>query len=136
MMKTRFLTLLLLSVFSPLAMAQDKVVRLYAGPPPGSENWKHTEQESRTNLWRTRVVFNVVNPTLTVFQPEPDKANGTAVVICPGGAFFGLSIDSEGFDVARWLNGRGVTCFEQNLPTDHWVERFADWLEVQGWMKK
>jgi len=42
----------------------------------------------------------VVNPTLTVFQPDPSNANGTAVVICPGGAFFALSIDSEGFDVA------------------------------------
>jgi len=102
----------LLSLFvGSVAIAQDKVVRLYAGPAPGSEAWQHAEQESRTNLWRTRVVFNVVNPTLTVFQPEPDKANGTAVIICPGGAFFGLSIDSEGFEVARWLNGRGVTCF-------------------------
>src|SRR5262249_15798120 len=32
-------------------------------------------------------------------------------VICPGGAFFALSIDSEGFDVARWLASKGVTCF-------------------------
>ncbi len=91
--------------------AEEKVIRLYQGPAPGSEGWPRPEQESRTNLWRTRVVFNVVNPTLTVFQPEPGNANGTAVVICPGGAFFGLSIESEGFEVARWLNGKGVTCF-------------------------
>src|SRR2546427_8436369 len=50
-------------------------------------------------------------PTLTVFPAEPSIANGTAVVICPGGAFFALSIDSEGLDVARWLNTRGVTGF-------------------------
>jgi hypothetical protein len=93
------------------AVAEEKGLRLYEGPAPGSEDWKQTEQESRTNLWQTRVVFNVVNPTLTVFQPEPGKANGTAVVICPGGAFFGLSIDSEGCDAARWLSARGVTCF-------------------------
>jgi acetyl esterase/lipase len=62
-------------------------------------------------MWNTRVVFNVTNPTLTVFQPEPAQANGTAVVICPGGAFFALSIDSEGFDVARWLVAKGLTCF-------------------------
>jgi acetyl esterase/lipase len=93
------------------AVAQDKVVRLYDGPAPGSENWKQSEQESRTNLWETRVVFNVANPTLTVFQPASETANGTAVVICPGGAFFALSIDSEGFEVARWLNTKGVTCF-------------------------
>jgi acetyl esterase/lipase len=104
-----------MSVLSSLtclhALAQEKIVRLYDGPAPGSENWKQTEQESRTNLWQTRVVFNVANPTLTVFQPEAGKANGTAVVICPGGAFFALSIDSEGFEVARWLNTKGVTCF-------------------------
>jgi len=91
--------------------AQEKVIRLYDGPAPGSENWKQTEQENRTNLWQTRVVYNVANPTLTVFQPESGKANGTAVIICPGGAFFALSIDSEGFDVARWLTAKGVTCF-------------------------
>ena len=57
------------------------------------------------------VVFNVASPTLTVFPADLAKANGTAVVICPGGAFFGLSIDSEGNDVARWLNEKGVACF-------------------------
>ncbi len=101
----------LLSLCCLPAVAQEKVVRLYDGPAPGSEDWKQTEHENRTNLWQTRVVFNVANPTLTVFKPEAGKANGTAVVICPGGAFFALSIDSEGFDVARWLNSKGVTCF-------------------------
>jgi acetyl esterase/lipase len=101
----------LLSASCLNAVAQEQVIRLYDGPAPGSEDWKQTEQENRTNLWQTRVVFNVANPTLTVFKPEPGKANGTAVVICPGGAFFALSIDSEGFDVAHWLTAKGVTCF-------------------------
>ncbi len=91
--------------------AQNQVVRLYEGKAPGSESWSHSEKESRQNNWNTRVVFNVADPTLTVFKPDPDKANGTAVVICPGGAFFALSIDSEGNDVARWLVEKGVTCF-------------------------
>ena len=79
-----------LSLSTLHAAAQEEVIRLYDGPAPGSEDWKQTEQENRTNLWNTRVVFNVVNPTLTVFQPEASKANGTAVVICPGGAFLRL----------------------------------------------
>ena len=111
MKKVRIATLILSFISCFHVVAQEKVIRLYDGPAPGSEDWNRTEQESRTNLWRTRVVFNVVNPTLTVFQPEASKVNGTAVIICPGGAFFGLSIDSEGFDVARWLNEKGVTCF-------------------------
>lgn len=111
MNRLRTATAVLLSLFCLQAGTQEKVIRLYDGPAPGSENWKQTEQENRTNLWNTRVVFNVANPTLTVFQPDAGKANGAAVVICPGGAFFALSIDSEGFDVARWLNTKGVACF-------------------------
>jgi acetyl esterase/lipase len=108
-----FLLLLLLMLALPgrSAHAQEKVIRLYDGPAPGSENWTHTERESRTNLWQTRVVFNVASPTLTLVPPDPAKANGTAAIICPGGAFFGLSIDSEGLDVARWLAAKGVTAF-------------------------
>src|SRR5262245_21347180 len=90
--------------------AQEKTVRLYDGPAPGSENWTHTEKESRSERGSVRA-WNVVNPTLTVFQADPTNANGTAVVICPGGAFFQLSMNSEGSDVARWLNTKGVTGF-------------------------
>src|SRR5271157_2350520 len=111
MNRLRSITAVLLSLSCLHASAQQKVIRLYDGPAPGSEDRKQTEQENRTNLWSTRVVFNVANPTLTVFQADAGKANGTAVVICPGGAFFALSIDSEGFDVARWLNTKGVACF-------------------------
>jgi acetyl esterase/lipase len=91
--------------------AQNQVVRLYEAKAPGSESWTHSEKENSQNLWNTRVVFNVADPTLTVFKPDPAKANGTAVIICPGGAFLALSIDSEGNDVARWLVERGVNCF-------------------------
>jgi len=93
------------------AAAQDRVIRLYDGPAPGSEHWKHHEQENNENVWQTRVVYNVVDPTLTVLLPESGKANGSGIVICPGGAFHALSIDSEGLEVARWLNSRGVACF-------------------------
>lgn len=91
--------------------AQDKVIRLYQGPAPGSENWKQHEEENNKNIWQTRVVFNVADPTLTVLLPEPSQANGTALIICPGGGFHALSIDSEGLDVARWLTAKGVSCF-------------------------
>src|SRR5437762_116839 len=105
-MNTRTLIVLFLSLSCTGLVAQEKVVRLYEGPAPGSENWKQEEKENRTNAWQTRVVFNVANPTLTVFPPDPAKANGTAVVICPGGAFFALSID-------RSHSGQGVFADEQ-----------------------
>lgn len=87
----------------------NEIIDLYDGPAPGSESWTHQEQENFNELWQTQVVFNVVSPTLTVFRPE--QPNGTAIVICPGGGFHALSINSEGVDVARWLAAKGVTAF-------------------------
>lgn len=90
---------------------EQKVIRLYGGAAPGSEQWQHQEQENFSHLWQTQVVFNVTDPILTVVAPDPARTNGTAIVICPGGGFHALSINSEGFDVARWLAAKGATCF-------------------------
>jgi acetyl esterase/lipase len=100
----------LIACLTVSALAGERVIPLYDGPAPGSENWKQDEKESRTNFWNTRVVFNVSKPTLTYF-PATSAANGAAVIICPGGAFYALSIDSEGFNVARALNEKGISAF-------------------------
>jgi acetyl esterase/lipase len=57
------------------------------------------------------VVRNVSTPTLSVFLPVPALANGMGVVVCPGGAYHFLAYDHEGFQVARWLNARGIAAF-------------------------
>lgn len=107
---SRLILFVLLSLVSTTALAQ-KVIRLYPGPAPGSESWTHKEKEYFSQIWNTQVVTNVVDPTLTAWLPDPAKATGAAVVICPGGGFFALSINSEGHDVAKWLNGIGVAAF-------------------------
>jgi acetyl esterase/lipase len=50
-------------------------------------------------------------PTLTVYRPAADKANGTGIVICPGGGYGHLAMDHEGRAIAEWMNGLGVTAF-------------------------
>lgn len=84
---------------------------LYEHAAPGSETWEWTEKESAQNLFNTRVVYNVVRPSITAFLPDSAQATGAAVVIAPGGGFHVLSMDSEGIDVARWLNSKGVAAF-------------------------
>lgn len=84
-------------------------LRLWPGKAPGSENW--TLPESITDRGGNRVATNVSDPTLTVFLPETDKANGAAIVVAPGGALQALSIDSEGSRVAEWLNSKGIAAF-------------------------
>jgi acetyl esterase/lipase len=50
-------------------------------------------------------------PSLTIYLPPKDKANGTAVVICPGGGYGHLAMDHEGHQIAQWLNSLGVAGF-------------------------
>lgn len=88
-----------------------EVIPLYTGAVPGSEDWTHQESEYYSDIFRTEVVTNVSRPTLTAFLPDPATAGGTAVIIAPGGGFHALSINSEGNDVARWLQQRGVAAF-------------------------
>ncbi|ABD25233.1 Esterase/lipase-like protein [Novosphingobium aromaticivorans DSM 12444] len=64
-------------------------------------------------------VRNVTRPTLTVFQPV-GKPSPASVIIAPGGAFLGLEMDKEGWEVARWFANHGVTAFVlkyRTLPT-------------------
>lgn len=50
-------------------------------------------------------------PALTAYLPPADKANGTAVVVCPGGGYGFLAKDHEGKQVAEWFNKLGVAAF-------------------------
>jgi len=50
-------------------------------------------------------------PSLTPYVLPKGSGSGTAVVICPGGGYQNLSMDKEGYAVAKWLNGLGVSAF-------------------------
>ena len=56
-------------------------------------------------------ISNVSEPTLTVYGPAVDKANGAAVIICPGGGYTYVSTEREGEQYANWLGTLGVTSF-------------------------
>jgi len=110
-MKTLLIrTLCLVAFLTTLAAAQD-VIPLYPATPPGSAQESYPEKEYFSKVWNTEVVTNVTKPSLTVFKPSPELRNGTALVICPGGGFMALSINSEGTDVAKFMTARGVTAF-------------------------
>ncbi|MEZ4827897.1 MAG: GDSL-type esterase/lipase family protein [Bacteroidia bacterium] len=110
MMKKLYFFSFLFLVNSFSAHAQ-KVIRLYEGKAPGSEDWTWSEKTSTENMFNTEVVYNVSEPTLTAYLPPYYLATGTAVIIAPGGAFHTLSINSEGNDVAKWLNSLGIAAF-------------------------
>jgi len=91
----------------PIAIpAQPNEIELGTGKLPGA-----TTAESWHRQYEKQFARNVTVATLTPFLPDPAKATGTAVVVAPGGGFRTLSMENEGWDVARALADRGVAAF-------------------------
>ena len=64
-------------------------------------------------------VTNVVKPSLTVYRPE--KPNGMAIIMCPGGGYGRLAMNHEGHDMAAWLTAQGITyaVLKYRMPNGH-----------------
>ncbi|MEP6682822.1 MAG: alpha/beta hydrolase [Parafilimonas sp.] len=93
--------------FSNKTFSQDSSsISLWKNGAPGFEN-KKNEPELAKDWW----VRNINNPSLTVFLPSKEKANGTAVIICPGGGHMNLVYNAEGVDAAKYFTNLGVTAF-------------------------
>jgi acetyl esterase/lipase len=102
-----------LPALAAAATQEPEVIALWPGTPPGTENWtgEETVQTLPLPSGSIRMIGNVTRPTLTVYRPPAGKANGTAMLVTPGGGFVSLAIDHEGIAVAQWLAERGVTAF-------------------------
>src|SRR5689334_5475462 len=94
---------------SAASTKEAKVIKIWPGVAPGSEQW--TRPETVVGPPGSRRIMNVSVPTLTAYWPDPSTATGTSVIIAPGGGFVWLSIDSEGHDMAKWLAARGIAAF-------------------------
>lgn len=79
---------------------------LWRGGVPGFES-RASIPELSQDYWTKQVN----NPSITAYLPDPARANGTAVLILPGGGHVRLVTTSEGETIARWLNERGVAAF-------------------------
>jgi len=82
-------------------------IPLYGAATPG----KPGDEIATFFMGRETVLRNVTYPTLTPVLPAPGKANGTAVIVAPGGGFSMLAMQNEGWRVAHALAARGVTAF-------------------------
>lgn len=100
------------------ALAQDGTIYPLDAPPEpnaiplntgGVEG--QTAPESWFRQWGDPMVRNVSAATLTLFLPEPGRANGAAVIVAPGGGFRWLSMGNEGWEVAEALRARGIAAF-------------------------
>jgi acetyl esterase/lipase len=89
-------------------------IRLWPGKAPGEQGEIPPEKATPPADGKDPVIqqlTNVSDPSLAVFPAPADKANGTALIVAPGGGYNFLAWDHEGEQIARWFNGAGVTAF-------------------------
>ncbi len=130
--------LALFTILSIATIAQDGTIYPLDAPPepgaillgtggvddqPASETW--------FRQWGDPMARNITKATLTPFLPEPDKANGAAVIVAPGGGFRWLSMGNEGWEVAEALAKQGIAAFVLKYrlyPTAESLDDFRAWM--------
>ncbi|HLX71472.1 MAG TPA: alpha/beta hydrolase [Verrucomicrobiae bacterium] len=105
-LKTTFLTALLLPG-TLLAGNMPQTISLWLNGAPGFESRKDIPEVAASSY----SIKGINNPSLTIFLPPREKANGAAVIICPGGGFRELVFGAEGVDPARYFTNLGVAAF-------------------------
>ncbi|MFA6403441.1 MAG: alpha/beta hydrolase-fold protein [Salinivirgaceae bacterium] len=105
------------SVFS-----QSKVIDLWNGNVPGSIPNPNYKQIIDSAYWIK--IRYIATPTIQVYPAPADKNTGAAVVVCPGGGYYGISFVGEGIEIAKWLNSLGISAIvlHYRLPDDAIME--------------
>lgn len=103
----------LLILSAHLVFAQEEIA-LYRGTIPNAK------QVADAEINKDGIASKVSRPSLTIFLPDKEKANGAAVIICPGGGYGVLMMQLEGIQTARYFQQRGVAAFvlKYRLPDD------------------
>ncbi|MFK7923264.1 MAG: alpha/beta hydrolase [Bacteroidia bacterium] len=97
------------------AWAQDQTLTLYPEGIPCENELVEEANVGKDNKLR---ISKVHEPILDVYLP--DSANGTSVIICPGGGYTILAWHWEGSSIAKWFNERGITAFVLKYRLPHW----------------
>nr|WP_166179887.1 alpha/beta hydrolase [Altererythrobacter segetis] len=94
-----------------------------AGAPglPKAPLTETVEERSTDALVTDRAVLGIARPRMAVFRP--DRPNGAALLLAPGGGYHHVVVDKEGYEMARWLTARGFTAFVlfYRLPGEGWA---------------
>lgn len=118
--------LCLLAWVAAAAHAEPLVQNLWPSAPPGTASQVQGEERDLTKpedklIAGRRIIKlgHVSTPQMHVYLPAKDKANGAAVLVCPGGGFTILAWDLEGTEVAEWLNSLGYAAIvvKYRVPT-------------------
>ncbi len=114
-MKQLILSVLMILGFCTPLSAQEEI-KLYKNGPAESNGIKVAESHRDPEF-----IINTSEPRMYAYFAPKEKANGTAVIICPGGGYTGVSQIKEGSEIAKWFNDLGVTAFVlyYRMPNGH-----------------
>jgi acetyl esterase/lipase len=122
-------SLWLLATLPLLAADPAPTLNVWPGVPPGDKPDMVASEYVNT----TTMILNgtVTTPTLTVFRPDKDKDTGAAMLVCPGGGFYQLSMRDEGTAVGTWLASIGVTgvVLKYRIPSREGMPRYMAALQ-------
>lgn len=105
------------------ALHSQRVIPLYDGTIPNSKPAPDEEKASKDANGFV-IVSKISKPTLTIFLPAREKANGTAVIIFPGGGYYVNAIKHEGTDIAELFAKAGIAAFvlKYRIPDEAYME--------------
>jgi len=104
----------LMTLFSNLNAQEE--IKLYKNGPTESNEIKEKETFQRADF-----VANISEPRMYFYGVTKDMSCGTAVLICPGGGYSGVSVIKEGEEIAKWFNQLGISAFVlyYRMPNGH-----------------
>ncbi len=88
-----------------------EVITLWPGLPPGDKPGMGPEYILPERPRPFDQITDISVPTLSVFLPPAAINTGTAILVIPGGGLERLALEHEGFEIAEWLNSKGIAAF-------------------------
>lgn len=115
-MKQIICLILIAMTFSVTINAQEEI-KLYKNGAKESNGITDIETKDKNNF-----VVNITDARMYAFIAPQEKATGAAVVICPGGGYRGISVEKEGYAIAKWFNQLGISAFVlyYRMPNGHY----------------
>lgn len=104
------LLIVLCGAFTTVAAERPMIPLWPNGLPAGSVQMTPAQIEAARNKTTGERIAYVGDPSLTLYRAPKEKANGCALIICPGGGYNLLAWPKEGLEVAEYFNSVGVTC--------------------------
>lgn len=113
----RFLFISILLITCMLHGFSQEEIKLYPNGPTESNELKTEEK------WRDKdFLLDISEPRMYAYPASKENNCGTAVLICPGGGYSGVSAVKEGAEIAKWFNELGVSAFVlyYRMPNGHY----------------